>query len=220
MMRVREAAEKAKIELSNVVTTEINLPFLAYDPAIGPRNLVLSLTRAKLEELMRPIIERCRGPTMQALQDSKLTPLEIDKIILVGGPTRMPIVRQFISTIMSKEAEGGIDPMEAVAMGAAIQAAIIAGDVSTDILLVDVTPLTLGVEVLNGLKEPLIDRNTTIPTKKSKVFTTAADYQTAVTIHIVQGERAMASDCVSLGMFNLSGLPPAPRGCTSDRSCV
>ena len=212
MMRVREAAEKAKIELSNVVTTEINLPFLAYDPAIGPRNLVLSLTRAKLEELMRPIIERCRGPTMQALQDSKLTPLEIDKIILVGGPTRMPIVRQFISTIMSKEAEGGIDPMEAVAMGAAIQAAIIAGDVSTDILLVDVTPLTLGVEVLNGLKEPLIDRNTTIPTKKSKVFTTAADYQTAVTIHIVQGERAMASDCVSLGMFNLSGLPPAPRG--------
>jgi molecular chaperone DnaK len=212
MMRVREAAEKAKIELSNVVTTEINLPFLAYDPAIGPRNLVLSLTRAKLEELMRPIIERCRGPTMQALQDSKLTPLEIDKIILVGGPTRMPIVRQFISTIMSKEAEGGIDPMEAVAMGAAIQAAIIAGDVSTDILLVDVTPLTLGVEVLNGLKEPLIDRNTTIPTKKSKVFTTAADFQTAVTIHIVQGERTMASDCVSLGMFNLSGLPPAPRG--------
>lgn len=212
MMRVREAAEKAKIELSNVVTTEINLPFLAYDPAIGPRNLVVSLTRAKLEELMRPIIERCRGPTMQALQDSKLTPLEIDKIILVGGPTRMPIVRQFISTIMSKETEGGIDPMEAVAMGAAIQAAIIAGDVSTDILLVDVTPLTLGVEVLNGLKEPLIDRNTTIPTKKSKVFTTAADYQTAVTIHIVQGERAMASDCVSLGMFNLSGLPPAPRG--------
>jgi molecular chaperone DnaK len=212
MMRVREAAEKAKIELSNVVTTEINLPFLAYDPATGPKNLVLPITRAKLEELMRPIIERCRGPMLQALQDAKLTPLDIDKIILVGGPTRMPIVRQFISTVMSKEPEGGIDPMEAVAMGAAIQAAIIAGDVSTDILLVDVTPLTLGVEVLNGLKEPLIDRNTTIPTKKSKVFTTAADYQTAVTIHVVQGERAMASDCVSLGMFNLSGLPPAPRG--------
>jgi molecular chaperone DnaK len=212
MMRVREAAEKAKIELSNVVTTEINLPFLAYDPATGPKNLVLPITRAKLEELMRPIIERCRGPMLQALQDAKLTPPDIDKIILVGGPTRMPIVRQFISTVMSKESEGGIDPMEAVAMGAAIQAAIIAGDVSTDILLVDVTPLTLGVEVLNGLKEPLIDRNTTIPTKKSKVFTTAADYQTAVTIHVVQGERAMASDCVSLGMFNLSGLPPAPRG--------
>ncbi len=212
MMRVREAVEKAKIELSNVVTTEINLPFLAYDSATGPKNLVLSITRAKLEELMRPIIERCRGPMLQALQDAKLTPAEIDKIILVGGPTRMPIVRQFVSTVMSKESEGGIDPMEAVAMGAAIQAAIIAGDVSTDILLVDVTPLTLGVEVLNGLKEPLIDRNTTIPTKKSKVFTTAADYQTAVTIHIVQGERAMASDCVSLGMFNLSGIPPAPRG--------
>lgn len=212
MMRVREAAEKAKIELSNVVTTEINLPFLAYDSATGPKNLVLSITRAKLEELMRPIIERCRAPMLQALQDAKLTPTEIDKIILVGGPTRMPIVRQFVSTVMSKEAEGGIDPMEAVGMGAAIQGAIIAGDVSTDILLVDVTPLTLGVEVLNGLKEPLIDRNTTIPTKKSKVFTTAADYQTAVTIHIVQGERTMASDCVSLGMFNLSGLPPAPRG--------
>ena len=212
MMRVREAVEKAKIELSNVVTTEINLPFLAYDSATGPKNLVLSITRAKLEELMRPIIERCRGPMLQALQDAKLTPAEIDKIILVGGPTRMPIVRQFVSTVMSKESEGGIDPMEAVAMGAAIQGAIIAGDVSTDILLVDVTPLTLGVEVLNGLKEPLIDRNTTIPTKKSKVFTTAADYQTAVTIHIVQGERAMASDCVSLGMFNLSGIPPAPRG--------
>ena len=149
------AAEKAKIELSNVVTTEINLPFLAYDPAIGPRNLVLSLTRAKLEELMRPIIERCRGPTMQALQDSKLTPLEIDKIILVGGPTRMPIVRQFISTIMSKEAEGGIDPDGSGSNGREqSRAAIIAGDVSTDILLVDVTPLTLGVEVLNGLKEP------------------------------------------------------------------
>src|SRR6188472_1036801 len=212
MMRVREAAEKAKIELSNVVTTEINLPFLAYDPATGPKNLVLPITWAKLEELMRPIIERCRGPMLQALQDAKLTPPDIDKIILVGGPTRMPIVRQFISTVMSKEPEGGIDPMEAVAMGAAIQAAIIAGDVSTDILLVDVTPLTLGVEVLNGLKEPLIDRNTTIPTKKSKVFTTAADYQNAVTVHVVQGERSMASDCVSLGMFNLSGIPPAPRG--------
>ncbi|HEY7570350.1 MAG TPA: molecular chaperone DnaK [Nitrososphaeraceae archaeon] len=212
MMRVREAAEKAKIELSNVVTTEINLPFLAYDPGTGPKNLVLSITRAKLEELLRPIVERCRAPMLQALQDAKLTPPEIDKIILVGGPTRMPIIRQFVSTVMSKEPEGGIDPMEAVAMGAAIQGAIIAGDVSTDILLVDVTPLTLGVEVLNGLKEPLIDRNTTIPTKKSKVFTTAADYQTAVTIHVVQGERTMASDCVSLGMFNLSGIPPAPRG--------
>jgi molecular chaperone DnaK len=212
MMRVREAAEKAKIELSNVVTTEINLPFLAYDAASGPKNLVLSLSRAKLEELVRPIIERCKTSVTQALQDGKLSPADIDKIILIGGPTRMPMVRQFVGTVMGKEAERGIDPMEAVAMGAAIQGAIIAGDVSTDILLVDVTPLTLGVEVLGGLKEALIERNTTIPTKKSKVFTTAADYQTAVTIHVVQGERPMAADCVSLGMFNLSGIPPAPRG--------
>lgn len=212
MMRIREAAEKAKIELSNVVSTEINLPFLAYDPQAGPKNLVIQLTRAKLEELMRPIVERCRQPMLQALQDAKMTPQDIDKIILIGGPTRMPMVRQFVSTVMGKEPERGIDPMEAVAMGAAVQGAIIAGDVSTDILLVDVTPLTLGVEVLGGLKEPLIERNTTIPTKKSKVFTTAADYQTAVTIHVVQGERPMAADCVSLGMFNLSGIPPAPRG--------
>ena len=212
MMRIREAAEKAKIELSNIVSTEINLPFLAYDPRTGPKNLIITLTRAKLEDLLRPIIERCRAPMMQALQDGKITPADIDKIIMVGGPTRMPIVRQFVATAMGKEPERGIDPMEAVAMGAAIQGAIISGDVSTDILLVDVTPLTLGVEVLGGLKEPLIERNTTIPTKKSKVFTTAADYQTAVTIHVVQGERPMASDCVSLGMFNLSGIPPAPRG--------
>jgi molecular chaperone DnaK len=211
MMRIREAAEKAKIELSNVVQTEINLPFLAYDPSSGPKNLILQLTRAKLEELLRPIIERCRQPMMQALQDAKMSPADVDKIILIGGPTRMPMVRQFVASVLNKEPERGVDPMEAVAMGAAIQGAIIAGDVSTDILLVDVTPLTLGVEVLGGLKEPLIDRNTTIPTKRSKVFTTAADYQTAVTIHVVQGERPMANDCVSLGMFNLSGIPPAPR---------
>jgi len=212
MMRIRDAAEKAKIELSNVVTTEINLPFLAYDAATGPKNLILNFTRSKLEELLRPIVEKCKSPMLQALQDAKLAPNDIDKIILIGGPTRMPMVRQFVATVMGKEPERGVDPMEAVAMGAAIQGAIIAGDVATDILLVDVTPLTLGVEVLGGLKEPLIDRNTTIPTKKSKVFTTAADYQTAVTIHVVQGERSMAADCVSLGMFNLSGIPPAPRG--------
>jgi molecular chaperone DnaK len=212
MMRIRDAAEKAKIELSNIVTTEINLPFLAYEPTTGPKNLILSLTRSKLEELLRPIVERCRSPMMQSIQDAKITPAEVDKIILIGGPTRMPIVRQFVATVMGKEPERGVDPMEAVAMGAAIQGAIISGDVSTDILLVDVTPLTLGVEVLGGLREPLIERNTTIPSKKSKVFTTAADYQTAVTIHVVQGERPMASDCVSLGMFNLSGIPPAPRG--------
>lgn len=212
MMRIREAAEKAKIELSNVITTDINLPFLAYDQNSGPKNLVLQLSRSKLEDLLRAIVERCRAPMKQAINDAKLNPPDVDKIILIGGPTRMPIVRQFVSNVMGKEPERGIDPMEAVALGAAIQGAIIAGDVATDILLVDVTPLTLGVEVLGGLREPLIERNTTIPTKKSKVFTTAADYQTSVTIHIVQGERPMASDCVSLGMFNLSGIPPAPRG--------
>ena len=212
MMRIRDAAEKGKIELSNVVTTEINLPFLAYDQQSGPKNLIMQLTRSKLEELLKPIIDRCKQPMQQALQDAKITPADIEKIILIGGPTRMPMVRQFVASVMNKEPERGIDPMEAVAMGAAIQGAIIAGDVSTDILLVDVTPLTLGVEVLGGLREPLIERNTTIPTKKSKVFTTAADFQTAVTIHVVQGERPMANDCVSLGMFNLSGIPPAPRG--------
>jgi len=212
MMRIKEAGEKAKIELSNLVSTEINLPFLAYDPSSGPKNLIINLTRSKLEELLRPIVEKCKSPMLQAIQDAKLTPADIDKIIMVGGPTRMPIVRQFVATIMGKEPERGVDPMEAVAMGAAIQGAIIAGDVSTDILLVDVTPLTLGLEVLGGLKEALIERNTTIPTKKSKVFTTAADYQSAVTIHVVQGERPMASDCVSLGTFNLAGIPPAPRG--------
>ncbi len=151
MMRIREAAEKAKIELSNVVTTEINLPFIAYDHSSGPKNLILQLTRAKLEELLKPIIDRCRQPMTQAMQDAKMTPADVDKIILIGGPTRMPMVRQFVASVMNKEPERGIDPMEAVAMGAAVQGAIIAGDVSTDILLVDVTPLTLGVEVLGGL---------------------------------------------------------------------
>ena len=158
------------------------------------------------------MLKKCRKPILQSIEDAKLTPSDIDKIILVGGPTRMPLVKQLVENIVGKEPERGIDPMEAVALGAAVQGAIISGDVSTDILLVDVTPLTLGVEVQGGLKEVLIERNTTIPTKKSKVFTTAADYQSAVTIHIVQGERPMATDCVSLGTFNLSGIPPAPRG--------
>ncbi|MEM4275578.1 MAG: molecular chaperone DnaK [Candidatus Nitrosocaldaceae archaeon] len=213
LIRIREAAEKAKIELSTLLTTDINLPFIAFDKEKNmPLNLEMTLTRAKLEELLKPIIERCKAPMLQALQDAKLTPQDIDKIILVGGPTRMPMVKEFVKNIMNKEPEGGVDPMEAVAIGAAIQGAIIAGDITRDIVLLDVTPLSLGVEVVGGLVEKIIERNTTIPTKKSKIFTTAADYQTAVTIHILQGERPMASDNVSLGRFNLEGIPPAPRG--------
>lgn len=212
MVRVREAAERAKVELSSVMETEVNLPFISYDQATGPKNLEMKLTRSKLEELINPIIERCRPSVTKALEDAKLSPSDISKIVLVGGPTRIPLVRRFVASVMGKEPESGVDPMEAVALGAGIQAGIIAGDITSDIVLLDVTPLTLGVEVLGGLRESLIDRNTTIPTSKSKTFTTAADNQTAVTIHIVQGERPMAADNVSLGSFNLSGIPPAPRG--------
>ncbi|MGI0086725.1 MAG: molecular chaperone DnaK [Nitrosotalea sp.] len=212
MVRVREAAEKAKIELSSVFETDINLPFISHDPSSGSKNLELKITRAKFEELINPIVERCRPSMTKSLEDAKLSPSDVNKIILVGGPTRMPFIRKFVSSVMGKDPESGVDPMEAVALGAAIQAGIIAGEVTSDIVLLDVTPLTLGVEVLGGLREPIIERNTTIPSSKSKVFTTAADNQTAVTIHIVQGERPMASDNVSLGSFNLSGIPPAPRG--------
>jgi len=212
LTRIREAAEKAKIELSTVMETDVNLPFIAQDPSTGTKNLELHLTRAKLEELIRPIVERCRPSIEKALEDAKLTSSDISNIVLVGGPTRMPLVRKFVKEIIGKEPESGVDPMEAVACGAAIQAGIIAGDVTSDIVLLDVTPLTLGIETLGGVREPLIERNTTIPTSKSKIFTTAADNQTAVTIHVVQGERPMAADNVSLGSFNLTGLPPAPRG--------
>ncbi len=210
VQRVREAAEKAKIELSTVLTTDINLPFISAD-ASGPKHLTMTLTRAKLEELIRPTIDRCRAPMERAIADAKLTPKEIDKIILVGGPTRMPIVRKFVEDYMGKEAETGVDPMECVAMGAAIQAGVLAGEVH-DLLLLDVTPLALGVETLGGVATKIIDRNTTIPTKRSQIFSTAADFQTTVTIHVLQGERQMAADNVSLGMFNLTGIPPAPRG--------
>lgn len=211
MTRIREAAEKAKIELSTVMETDINLPFIAQDSS-GPKNLELRLTRAKLEELIRPIVEKCRSSIEKAIEDAKISKSDVNKIVLVGGPTRIPLVKKFVAEVVGKEPESGIDPMEAVAMGAAIQAGIIAGDVQSDIVLLDVTPLTLGIETLGGVREPLIERNTTIPTSKSKVFTTAADNQTAVTIHVVQGERPMAADNVSLGSFNLTDIPPAPRG--------
>ena len=211
MTRIREAAEKAKIELSTVMETDINLPFIAQDQS-GPKNLEVRLTRAKLEDLIRPIVERCRPSLDKALEDAKINASDINRIVLVGGPTRIPMVKKFVAQVIGKEAEAGVDPMEAVAMGAAIQAGIIAGDVQSDIVLLDVTPLTLGIETLGGVREPLIERNTTIPTSKAKVFTTAADNQTAVTIHVVQGERPMAADNVSLGSFNLTDLPPAPRG--------
>lgn len=209
--RVREASEKAKIELSSVMETEINLPFIAQDES-GPKNLEVRLTRAKLEELIRPIVESTRPSIEKALSDAKLQATGINKVIMVGGPTRIPLVRKFVGEVIGREPESGVDPMEAVAMGAAVQAGVIAGDVTSDIVLLDVTPLTLGIETVGGVREPLIERNTTIPTSKSKVFTTAADNQTAVTIHVVQGERPMVADNVSLGSFNLTEMPPAPRG--------
>ena len=211
MTRIKEGGEKAKIELSTVMETEINLPFIAQDSS-GAKNLEVKLTRAKLDDLVNPIVQRCKSSIEKSIEDAKISKTDITKIVLVGGPTRMPIVRKFVSDIVEKEAESGVDPMEAVAFGAAVQAGIIAGDVTSDIVLLDVTPLTLGIETLGGVREPIIERNTTIPTSKDKTFTTAADNQTAVTINVVQGERPMVADNVSLGSFNLTEIPPAPRG--------
>ncbi len=212
MNRVRESVEKAKIELSTVLESDLNLPFISAD-AQGPKHLNLKLTRAKLEELVKPIVDRMKHPVEQALNDSKLTPQNIDKIILVGGPTRMPVVQKFVENYIGKQVERGIDPMEAVAKGAAVQAGVMSGDVAgKEILLLDVTPLTLGLETLGGVSTALIERNTTIPTSKSQVFSTAADNQTSVEINVVQGERPFAKDNKSLGRFHLDGLPPAPRG--------
>jgi molecular chaperone DnaK len=210
MARLREATEVAKIELSTTTTTHISLPYIT---AVGgePRHLELDLTRTELERQVREVIERCRAPVEQAFSDAGVNLKEIDRIVFVGGPTRMPAVRAFFEDMFGRKAEMGVDPMECVASGAAIQAGVLSGEVG-DIVLVDVTPLTLGVETLGGVATALIARNAPIPVKHSEIFTTAADMQTAVTIHVYQGERPMASDNTSLGEFNLDGIPPAPRG--------
>lgn len=210
MQRVRESAEKAKIELSTMNETEINIPYVSATNT-GPKHLLIKLSRTKLEQLIEPLIKRCIHPIEQAISDAKLSKEQIDKTVLVGGPTRMPVIQKFLGEKVGKKLERGVEPMECVALGAAIQGAILAGDIK-DIVLLDVTPLTLGIETLGEVMTPLIERNTTIPTKKSQIFSTAADFQTAVTIHVLQGERPMAKDNVGLGNFNLVGLPPAPRG--------
>jgi len=210
MQRVREAAERAKVELSSTLSTDINLPFITAD-ASGPKHMTMSISRAKLEDLIEPIIARCRKPIEQALSDAGFTSKDIDKVIMVGGPTRMPIVQKFVENYVGKVIERGVDPMECVAMGAAIQAAIIKGE-AKEVLLLDVTPLSMGIETLGGVFTKLIERNTTIPTKKSQIFSTAADNQAAVTVRVLQGERPMADGNVELGRFDLLGIPPAPRG--------
>ena len=210
LQRLKEAAEKAKIELSSSQQTEVNLPYITAD-ASGPKHLVQKLTRAKFESLVEGLVENTLGPVKTALKDAGLDASSIDDVILVGGQTRMPMVQQKVADFFGKEARKDVNPDEAVAMGAAIQAAVLSGDVN-DVLLLDVTPLTLGIETLGGVASPLIEKNTTIPTKKSQVFSTADDNQTAVTIHVVQGERKQAGENKSLGRFDLADIPPAPRG--------
>ena len=210
LQRLKEAAEKAKIELSSSQQTEVNLPYITAD-ATGPKHLVVKLTRAKLESLVGELVSRSLEPLKVAITDSGLSASEIDDVILVGGQTRMPLVQQTVADFFSKEPRKDVNPDEAVAMGASIQGAVLAGDVK-DVLLLDVTPLTLGIETMGGVATPLIEKNTTIPTKKSQVFSTADDNQTAVTIHVVQGERKQAASNKSLGRFDLADIPPAPRG--------
>ena len=210
MQRLKEAAEKAKCELSTVVETNINLPFITAD-ANGPKHLDLTLTRAKFEDLCHDLLERCKKPVEQAINDAKLSASQLDEVVLVGGSTRTPAVQKLVKDITGKEPNQSVNPDEVVAVGAAIQASILAGEIK-DIVLLDVTPLTLGIETLGGVMTPLVPRNTTIPVSKSQVFSTADDNQTAVDVHVLQGERPMGKDNKSLGMFRLDGIPPAPRG--------
>jgi len=210
LQRIREAAEKAKIELSTQQETEINQPFITSDDA-GPKHLVLKLTRSKLEKLVSDLIDKTIAPVKKALADAKLKPADIEEVVLVGGMTRMPLVQKKVKDFFSKKPHVGVNPDEVVAAGAAVQAGVLQGDVK-DVLLLDVTPLTLGLETLGGVRTPLIERNTTIPTSKIQTFSTAADNQTSVEIHVLQGEREMAADNKSLGRFILDGIPPAPRG--------
>ena len=210
LQRLKEAAEKAKKELSTVMQTEINLPFITADQS-GPKHLVMTLTRAKLEQLVGDLVERTTEPVGQALKDAKLNPSDVDEVVLVGGQTRMPLVQEVVRKFFGKEPNKSVNPDEVVSIGAAIQAAVLGGEVK-DVLLLDVTPLTLGIETLGAVATPIIERNTTIPTKKSQIFSTAADGQTSVEIHVVQGERPMAADNKTLGRFILDGIPPAPRG--------
>ena len=211
LQRLAEAAEKAKVELSTVLETEINLPFITAD-ATGPKHLQMKLTRAKLEQLTEDLVQRCREPFDQALEDASLGAGDLNEVILVGGATRMPMIRDLVRDLTGgKEPHKGVNPDEVVAIGAAIQAGVLGGEVK-DVLLLDVTPLTLGIETLGGVMTPLIERNTTIPVRKTETFSTAEDGQTAVTVHVLQGERPMAADNVTLGRFNLEGIPPAPRG--------
>ncbi|HPO58671.1 MAG TPA: molecular chaperone DnaK, partial [Anaerolineaceae bacterium] len=210
LQRLKEAAEKAKIELSTVMQTEINLPYITAD-ATGPKHLVMTLTRAKLEQLTEDLIQRSLEPVRRALSDAGLKPSDVNEVVLVGGMTRMPAVQEAVRRLFGKDPHKGVNPDEVVAIGAAIQGAVLGGEVK-DILLLDVTPLTLSVETLGGVATPLIERNTTIPARKSQIFSTAADSQTSVEIHVVQGERPMAADNKSLGRFILDGIPPAPRG--------